>query len=199
MIVALRSFILSILLVCAAGSWAKAGDDTELVKGLSALGLQDYPTAVRLLLPLAIEGNAEAQLQIGMMYAHGRGVPKDRCLSIAWIDKAARQSHLIAAMMMSGFYEMGTGIRENPEMAYRWAFLAHKLGHPRAKGELEFLAETGLTPEQITAIEKDMATWDPAKLPPPEFFFFGMEYTGTRNERYATLVKRTGIIPCRWD
>ena len=37
----------------------------------------DFATAERLLRPLAEQGNATAQFDLGGMYYHGRGVPED--------------------------------------------------------------------------------------------------------------------------
>jgi len=37
----------------------------------------DYATAVRLWRPPAEQGNAEAQYNLGVMYAEGDGVPQD--------------------------------------------------------------------------------------------------------------------------
>jgi len=49
----------------------------------------DYPTALRELRPLARQGDANAQLFVGLMYYKGRGVPQDYVRAHMWINLAA--------------------------------------------------------------------------------------------------------------
>lgn len=48
----------------------------------------DYTTALRLMRPLADQGLAAAQNNLGWMYAHGRGVPQDEAEARKWFRKA---------------------------------------------------------------------------------------------------------------
>jgi uncharacterized protein len=61
------------MLAGAAGS-AVAG---PLEDGEAAYQRGDYATAYRLELPLAQQGNADAQAMLGEMYGNGEGVPQD--------------------------------------------------------------------------------------------------------------------------
>ena len=45
--------------------------------GIAAIGKGDYATALRLLRPLAEQGDAKAQISLGAMYAGGQGVAQD--------------------------------------------------------------------------------------------------------------------------
>jgi TPR repeat protein len=45
--------------------------------GLNAYDKQDYATALKEWQPLAKQGNADAQNNLGTMYANGKGVLKD--------------------------------------------------------------------------------------------------------------------------
>jgi len=54
---------------------APVGAD-QFEDGLAAHERGDYATTLRLLKPLAEQGNASAQVILGLMYAHGRGVPQ---------------------------------------------------------------------------------------------------------------------------
>src|SRR5512137_496566 len=51
----------------------------------------DYATALRLFRPLAEQGDAAAQNYLGIMYATGRGVPRDDAEAVRWYRKAAEQ------------------------------------------------------------------------------------------------------------
>ena len=52
-----------------------------LIEGIAAFNAKDYATALREYLPLANQGNAQAQTNLGFMYANGQGVPKDVVLA----------------------------------------------------------------------------------------------------------------------
>jgi TPR repeat protein len=49
----------------------------------------DFKQAFRQLLPLASEGNADAEYAVGYMYYYGYGVAEDSDTGIFWMQKAA--------------------------------------------------------------------------------------------------------------
>ena len=59
------------------------GDD-DFNDALDAYKRQDYKTAYRLWLPLAEQGYAPAQFNLGVMYERGRGVPQDYKEAVKW-------------------------------------------------------------------------------------------------------------------
>ena len=69
-----------LLILCA---WA-VGPATAgpLEDGVAASRSGDFATALRLLRPLAEEGNATAQLNLGFMYNLGRSVPEDLAAAV---------------------------------------------------------------------------------------------------------------------
>jgi TPR repeat protein len=62
-----------------------------LEDGQAAYRRGDYPTAMSYWRPLAEQGNAVAQVNLGAMYASGRGVPQDHAQAFALFSKAAEQ------------------------------------------------------------------------------------------------------------
>ena len=62
-----------------------------LEDGLAAYGRSDYANAMRILLPLAEKGNANAQYDLGMMYRNGQGVTQDYTEAFKWSRLAAAQ------------------------------------------------------------------------------------------------------------
>src|SRR4030067_730070 len=62
----------------------------------------DYETAYRLIKPLAEQGLPEAQLNLGLLYDNGQGVPQDHAEAAKWYRKAAEQGNA------KGQYELGT-------------------------------------------------------------------------------------------
>ena len=61
--------------------------------GLKAYKRGEYAAAHREWLPLADQGDAQAQFNLGLMYANGRGVPQDAAQALTWFRKAAAQGH----------------------------------------------------------------------------------------------------------
>lgn len=59
----------------------------------SAYSRGDYETAIRLFRPLAEEGNAGAQANLGFMYQDRYGMPQDDKQATAWFRKAADQDN----------------------------------------------------------------------------------------------------------
>ena len=70
-------------------SCSDSGDDFQ--DGLDAYQKQDYKTAHRLWLPLAKQGNAPAQHNLGVMYDNGQGVPQDYKEAVRWYLKSAEK------------------------------------------------------------------------------------------------------------
>jgi len=187
------AFLLTLLLSPAA--MADEAQDQQVEVGLAAMKSKDFPEAVRTLLPLAVEGNAEAQFQIGLMYYKGEGLPHDPCIAVVWLEKAARQAHARAALMTGFTFYFGDGVKKSHELAYRWASFAHKLGHSQAKDEM-FVFGHDLPQDQKDAIDRDMETWNPSQLPQTEYFFIDASALQPL-DYYREFVKRTGMGPCR--
>ena len=63
----------------------------------AAMKRHDYKTALRLIRPLAEQGNANAQYNLGVFYDNGLGVPQDRIRAYMWLSLAAMQGRERAA------------------------------------------------------------------------------------------------------
>ncbi len=64
----------------------------------------DYATAIRELRPLAEQGVAEAQFNLGIMYNNGHGVPQDYAKAVKWYRKAAEQGYAEAQHNLGFMY-----------------------------------------------------------------------------------------------
>ena len=60
--------------------------------GHAAYTRGDYATALRLWSPLAAQGYAEAQHNLGVMYENGTGVPQDYARAYMWFNLSAASS-----------------------------------------------------------------------------------------------------------
>lgn len=47
---------------------------------------KDYPKAFEKIFPHAMDGDAESRYQVGIMYAFGLGVSKDKMLALSWFN-----------------------------------------------------------------------------------------------------------------
>ena len=82
----LRSGFLALAVMLALTVPADAGPFED---GEAAYERGDYAAALKIWRPLAEQGDAKAQVNLGYMYAIGRGVPQDNVLAHMWFDLAA--------------------------------------------------------------------------------------------------------------
>jgi uncharacterized protein len=103
---------------------AAAARADQLEDGRSAFYAEDYDTAIKLLSPVAKQGNAEAQEKVGEMYLYGLGVPRFCDRAVEWITKSANQRYLYASHLLGRLYDDGKCVNKNNIKAYMWYTLA---------------------------------------------------------------------------
>jgi hypothetical protein len=116
----------------------------SLADALAAIGREDYATALRLLRPLAEKGNAEAQLELGLMYRDGNGVPQDAVAGAQWMLRSAEQGHPPAQFFVAGAFLRGRGVPEDEAKAAEWMLRAAKQGDPDAQSDLGMFYAMGV-------------------------------------------------------
>jgi TPR repeat protein len=79
-----------------------------LQDGYAAYQRGDYRTAFRIWKPIAEQGDADAQYNLGVMYANGTGVAEDYVQAVYWYRKAVDQGHVNAQNSM---YNLGAKSR----------------------------------------------------------------------------------------
>ena len=90
----LKQVIAAIILVLRFATPVAAG---PLEDADAAIKRRDYATAVRLIRPLAEQGNANAQYKLGVFYDNGLGVPQDKVSAYMWLNLSASQGREGAA------------------------------------------------------------------------------------------------------
>ena len=100
--------------------FASAVRAADLQKGLQAVQRGDYVSALVEFRPLAERGDADAQFNLGAMYASGDGVRQDYAQALAWYSKAAAQGHSYAQNNLGGMYANGKGVRQDYGQALAW-------------------------------------------------------------------------------
>lgn len=125
---------------------AACGKETDPKKAFES---GDYETAFNLWVPVAENGNAEAQNYLGIMYYLGFGVDKDYKKALGWYEKAAKAGHADAQKNYGDMNNFGRGIRKDNYQAYKWYFAASQQGNKKAVRQIEVIAASGnLSPNQ---------------------------------------------------
>jgi TPR repeat protein len=96
----------------------------------------DYATALREWTPLAEQGFASAQFNLGRMYETGKGVPQDYKTAARWYRLAAEQGDVLSQFNLGVLYAKGWGVWQNNETATRWYRLAAEQGNAKAQYNL---------------------------------------------------------------
>ena len=73
----------------------------------------DYSTALKIWLPLAKQGDAEAQTYVGEIYEKGLGLVPDFTLAAYWYQKATEQQFARAQINLGHLYEKGLGVKKD--------------------------------------------------------------------------------------
>ena len=96
------------------------GWGADFQKGLDAAVRGDHATALHEWIPLAEQGNAAAQFQLGWMYSKGEGVSEDDQEAVKWYRLAAEQRHAHAQYNLGLLYESGYGVLQDNIYAHMW-------------------------------------------------------------------------------
>jgi uncharacterized protein len=101
----------------------------DVKTGVDAWSRGEYPLALKEWRPLAINGDADAQFNMGQAYKLGRGVPLDLQQAEDWYRKAALQGHMQAEDNF-GLVMFQNG---NRQKALPWIEKSAARGEPRAQ------------------------------------------------------------------
>ena len=80
----------------------------------------DYATALKIWLPKAQAGDAEAQAYVGEIYEKGLGLMPNYQLAAQWYQKAAQQGNTRAQINLGYLYERGLGVEKDIAQAMQW-------------------------------------------------------------------------------
>ena len=112
-------------------------------KGLAAYINEDYATAFKEWKPLAEQGLAIAQLNLGIMYSNGQGVLQDYKEAVKWYKLAAEQGEAKAQSNLGNRYYYGEGVLQDYKEAAKWYKLAAEQGNIRAQTNLGVMYSNG--------------------------------------------------------
>ncbi len=101
----------------------------DVKAGVDAWGRGDYETAIKEWRKPALDGDADAQFNMGQAHKFGRGVPMDLNIAADWFRQAAEKGHLQAADNY-GLILFQNGQRKD---ALPWLESSAARGEPRAQ------------------------------------------------------------------
>ena len=127
----------AVLLGLTAPAWA------GLDEAVAAYQRGDYASAFREFRPLAEQGNANAQYNLGIMYDNGQGVSQDYAGAVKWFRKAAKQGVAEAQFELGFMYDKGLGVPQDYAKALQWWRKAAERGYAKAQSKLGFMYRNG--------------------------------------------------------
>ncbi len=100
---------------------------------------EEFPVPEEKIVPVmaaAKQGDARAQIIVGMMYHDGHGVPQDYLQAMEWYLKAANQGHADGNNKVGYLYHEGEGVNQDYHQAMEWYQKAANQGFETAKKDL---------------------------------------------------------------
>lgn len=135
-----RTLITLALLIVAGSAGAAEPPDTA----------PDKQAVLERVRPLAEQGNANAQYNMGVLYDRGYGVERDYDKARKWYKKAAAQGYAKAAHNLGVMYQQGHGVKVDYKRAAYWFKQAARQGEPAAQNNLAVMYARG------RGVEKNM-------------------------------------------
>jgi TPR repeat protein len=104
--------------------------------GLAAYDRHDYAAAAQEWQPIAQAGDANAQYNMGLLFASGQGGPQDYRKAAEWYRKAAEQGVVAAEYNLGVLYANGQGVPRSDQDAAEWLQKAAENGVVSAAASL---------------------------------------------------------------
>lgn len=111
--------------------------------GVAAYDAGDYAAAYERWLPLAKQGDAAAQRNLGHLYRRGLGVARDALTAARWYRLAANQGLARAQANLAMMYLAGDGVDQDDQEAVYWLRRAAVQGHAGAQYHLGRMYQAG--------------------------------------------------------
>jgi len=123
---------------------------------------KNIPQELKFLTNDAENGIAEAQLKLGMLYAHGQIVPQDDGQARQWLQLAGEKGKFKAQYIIGMMLANGQGITKDYVLAHMWYNLSNLQGNVGATNQISAL-ETSMSLEQIEQAQKMVREWKPTE------------------------------------
>ncbi|HEY9163544.1 MAG TPA: tetratricopeptide repeat protein [Magnetovibrio sp.] len=151
----LFTFAITLLVVLAAPPVQSA----DYQRGVEASLRRDFAAAYQEWEPLARQGDASSQFQLGWLYIEGNGVAQDVKQGIEWYTRSAQQGYAFAQTALGRIYENGTGVQKNDPVALMWYSIAASTWDKSAAPDRDRLAAQ-MPPDQLSEAQRLLSTWN---------------------------------------
>lgn len=132
----------------------------DINAGIEAYQRGGDAVALGIFRPLAEQGDAQAQVSLGVMYEEGWGVAQDNAEAERWMRLAAEQGNAKAQDILGFMYFDGRGMSLNYVQAFMWWSIAASHGQKRAAGARDVVANM-MTAEQVAEAQRLAREWAP--------------------------------------
>ena len=152
-------FIVILLIFFGGSSLSFSG---EIQDGLDAYKREDFKESFKYFYHSAEQGDALAQLLLGLMYDEGKGVKKDYIEAVKWYRLSAELGNASAQSNLGLMYAEGQGVLQDYILAYMWFNLASSNGSKNGLEGLKMVANK-MSPSQIEKAQEMARSWKPNK------------------------------------
>jgi uncharacterized protein len=143
-------------LIASIPAWA------DFQAGLDAYQKRDYVAAAKEWQPLADQGDAVAQYNLGLLYLDGHGVPQSLAQAVDWFRRAAEQDYAPAQHNLGAMYGSGQGVKRDYIQAYKWLNLCAAKGYAGCASQRDLIAKK-LKAAQLTEAQRLATDFKPQK------------------------------------
>lgn len=98
---------------------AHLSDEQKITLAQEAANKQDWKAVFNILYPLALEGNLQAQSNLGMLYNLGRGTEQDKEKAYWWFSEAAEGGSIKAINNLAVMYYRGSFVKQDVPQAIK--------------------------------------------------------------------------------
>ncbi len=133
-----------------------ASPEQGFILGWQAYDQGRFAEALKIWLPLAEQGNADAQINLGIMYDYGNGVEVNTEIAAAWYLRAAKLGHVSAQFNLGQMYLQGRGVKQNTNQGIHWLQQSAQQGLAIAQYNLGVLYAEG---KRIPIQYNDAVKW----------------------------------------
>jgi uncharacterized protein len=127
---------------------------------------EEMPEAVRWYRKSAEQGFAPAQVNLGFLHVHGKGVARDPVEAVNWFRKAAEEGNPTGQVNLGSMYADGLGVEQDNVTAYMWYSLAAGQGEEKGVRHRDELAGK-LTREELDEAETRIREWKTSRAKTP--------------------------------
>jgi TPR repeat protein len=149
--------LLLVLFVTGCGDKSQASAESAR-EGFDAFAQGNHAEALKKLEPVATQGDAKAQLYLGLILSQGKGVTQDFKQAANWLNKAAEQNNVEAQENIGLLYAKGQGVERDWVQADKWFGIAAALGKDSAANNKK-VVELHMPPEKIAEANKLTQQW----------------------------------------